>query len=167
MKRGRCFFKGEKSDGETGHNPADGAEDTYPRKLFSRVIHLPKRDAVAQCDSRHIQKRINENDPVKRGGVGNPRGGQQQNATQYMQHAHDPLRSKEPIGHQPHEKRRNHGGNRQCTISRPNVCSAGVQVLGHIGAHGYIPGSPDEILEQHHEDELDKCDRCHDIDVFI
>src|SRR5579863_5687853 len=41
-----------------------------------------------------------------------------------------------------------------------------MQMLAHVGAHGYIPRTPYKIFQQHHDGKLNAC-RCFHFNVLV
>jgi hypothetical protein len=75
-----------------------------------------------------------------------------------MQQRQRPLRGEEAVGDHPDEERRDHRRQGGGAIRETDLCPRELERLAQIGAHGYKPCAPDEVLEEHHGRELEAND---------
>src|SRR6185437_10072396 len=126
------------------------AEDADGPEVFFRVVHLAKGERVRERQRRHVAEAVEEDECVERHEMRLPRRSKQEYCAEEVQQSQYLLRREELVGDKPDEERRDDG---------PDGCSAGgntdlltgeVQRLRKPGAEGDIPGSPDEVFEEHH-----------------
>src|SRR5262245_48241888 len=61
------------------------------------------------------------------------------------------LRSEVAIGNQADEERGNHGTDGESAVGSADLLSTELEDIGEIGSHAHIPGTPDEVLQEHEE----------------
>ncbi len=151
----RDGFGVQQADGEPGGNPADRPEHPDARELLAGIGHLMERQRVGQRQRRHVAQRVAEQDRVEAAEVGEGRDPQQQRGAKQVQEREDALGREEPVGDQPDEEGGHHGGQRRGAVRDPALLPREPQRLQQVGAHRHVPGSPDEILQEHHYRQLD------------
>ncbi len=139
---------------QAGGDPPDGPQHSHPGEFPFRALHVVKGQGVGERQGRHVAQGVNQQhreDFPEGSQIGHPI---QQAAAHQVQSGKHLFRRIETVGHQAHEKRRDHGRDGRSGIGPADLTVAEAKGLTQIGDQGDVPGPPDEILQKHHGGEL-------------
>ena len=116
-------------------------------------------ERVGERDGGEVAETISEHQGVHRAKAGCLGDKEEKHCAQQMQGGKHPLRSEEAVRDQADKKRRDHARQGGRSKYRAGLGSRKFQSDGEIGAEGDVPGSPDHVVEEHHEAEANSvCD---------
>ena len=144
----------EIADDIAGRDPPERAPGPHAREFGAGNAHLMERERVAQRQRRHEAQGVADQRGVEGDEIRQRRHIEEERRAQQMEERENALGGEEPVSNQADEERRDHRGERRRAVGRAALPSGEVQRLQQVGAHRHVPGSPDEVLEEHHHGEL-------------
>ena len=143
-------FEAESADEESGGDPTGGAENADRAELKLGVGHLAEGEGVGEGEGGHEAEAVEEEESVDFAEGYLLRGEEEEDAAEEMECGEDALGGEELVGDEADEEGRDHGADGGGACGKADLLTGEVERGGEPGADGDVPGSPDEVLEEHH-----------------